>query len=395
MAVLLGCSLATLTGCKDDDDDNPPTTTTLAEAKKGAVGTYGRIAFAAYSDALSAAQALDAKARDFVAAPTEPQFAELKRLWLAARAPYSQTEATRFYADSPVEAYEGEVNSWPMDENFVDYVFDAAGGVVTSGLINDPATYPVINTALIQTQNQNPDEKNVTAGYHAIEFLLWGQDRSATGPGERPWTDYVTGAGGTALNQARRGEYLLVCTGLLVSQLQAVAADWAPGNAANFRARFEAMPADSALSRIFLGLGSLSDGELASERIEPAYVLKAQEQEHSCFSDNTDEDIRLNQVGIENMLLGRYRRPDGTEISGPSLLAAIRAADGGRADAQLGATTLASTTTAAIANPFDQEFLGPDSAPGRVRLKAAIDALRAQATRLVASASSLGISLNL
>src|SRR3546814_14365009 len=56
-------------------------------------------------------------------------------------------------------------------------------------------------------------EANVATGYHAIEFLLWGQDLNGTGPGagERPWTDYSRAAC-THGNCDRRAAYLRTAT---------------------------------------------------------------------------------------------------------------------------------------------------------------------------------------
>ncbi len=54
------------------------------------------------------------------------------------------------------------------------------------------------------------------------------------------------------------------------------------------------------------GLGSLSGGELFGERLTVAYETRSQENEHSCFSDNTHEDLRFDTVGIQNVCLGRY-----------------------------------------------------------------------------------------
>ena len=64
-------------------------------------------------------------------------------------------------------------------------------------------------------------EANVATGYHAIEFLLWGQDLNGTGPGagKRPATDYRR-ANCTGGNCDRRAAYLKAATDLLVSDLE-------------------------------------------------------------------------------------------------------------------------------------------------------------------------------
>ncbi len=76
-------------------------------------------------------------------------------------------------------------------------------------------------------------EANVATGYHAIEFLLWGQDLNGTGPGagNRPASDYDL-KNCTHGHCDRRAQYLSAATDLLVDDLAWMAAQWAPGGAA-------------------------------------------------------------------------------------------------------------------------------------------------------------------
>jgi putative iron-regulated protein len=98
-----------------------------------------------------------------------------------------------------------------MDESYVDSVEGAEG----AGLINDRSF--AITKASITDQNERGGEENIATGYHAIEFLLWGQDKSETGPGNRAYTDFVDGK---AANADRRRLYLkTVVTELLVDDL--------------------------------------------------------------------------------------------------------------------------------------------------------------------------------
>ena len=70
-------------------------------------------------------------------------------------------------------------------------------------IINVTGEYPTINAELIISLNEEGGEENVTTGWHAIEFLLWGQDLNDDGLGDRPVTDYAT-----ADNADRGGQYL-------------------------------------------------------------------------------------------------------------------------------------------------------------------------------------------
>src|SRR5262249_17692877 len=159
--------------------------------------------------------------------------------------------------------------------------------------------------------NEKGGEKNITTGFHAIEFLLWGQDLNDEGPGNRSYLDYVEGKGPHA---ARRREYLRVVSHLLVQDLETVLKEWSPAASTNYRQRFLAMPVDDALADVLKGIGILSGSELAGERLTVPYETKDQEDEHSCFSDNTTADLLYDVIGIQNVFLGRYTRLNGEEI---------------------------------------------------------------------------------
>ncbi len=159
-------------------------------------------------------------------------------------------------------------------------------------------------------------EANVTTGYHAIEFLLWGQDLNGTGrSGQPPYTDYDT-KNCTGGNCDRRADYLKAASTLLVSDLKEMAANWAPDGEAT--KNVEADP-KKGLSAILTGMGSLSYGELAGERMKLGLLLHDPEEEHDCFSDNTYNSHLNDAIGIASAYTGEYTRADGTKMSGPSL----------------------------------------------------------------------------
>lgn len=331
-------------GCKKDDE-----TETL---RKAALENYTSIVLAAYEDSYAAAQILRNEIYTFVDNPTADGLANCKQAWLTARTPYGQTEAFRFYggpiddADGP----EGLINAWPMDENFIDYVDGNAG----AGLINNPATYPEITKEALAELNESISEESIFTGYHAIEFLLWGQDLSTSGPGTRPYTDYLTN-GGTAANQARRGQYLKVVADLLLENLASVLDEWKAGGA--YRKQFLETDTKVAMGYIFTSLGEMSKGELSGERMFVAIDTKDQENEHSCFSDNTTNDILLNFKGLQNVYFGKYQRTDGTTIQGTSIAELAQTADASKAAAAETAFTDAAAKLAVIPSPFDQAIL--------------------------------------
>ena len=348
-----------------------------AATPEAVLNQYAAIVHASYEDAYASASALRAALAAFVQAPSPETFQAAKAAWKAARIPYGQTEAYRFYA-GPIDGDdgpEGMLNAWPLDESYIDYV----EGDPTAGIINNPEI--PITADRLRALNEEGGETNVSTGFHAIEFLLWGQDQSEDGPGKRPYTDYVTSP-----SAARRGQYLLTVAEMLTQDLNRMVAAWAPDNAQNYRAAFlQANPAES-LRKILSGIGVLSRGELAGERMAVALSTRDQEDEHSCFSDNTHVDIAQNAQGIRNVYEGRYVRADGAVIDGPGIGDIISPELNASMTRRLDATAKAVN---AIAPPFDREIV---TEAGRQRVGAAIEALRAQANLIVDIAKSLGIA---
>ena len=345
---------------------------------------YGELVYHNYSDTYQAAKVMQQAIDQFLTRPTQAGLEQARASWRHAREYYGQTEAFRFYG-GPVDSEngpEGRMNAWPMDESYVDYI----KGKRSSGLINNPKFQ--INRSNLIDQNERGGEENVATGWHAIEFLLWGQDMSDTGAGDRPYTDYVDGK---APNADRRAKYLREVTALLVDDLKRLTAAWAPNRSVNYRATFEKEGQES-IRKILVGLGSLSRGELAGERLEVALFSQDQEDEHSCFSDNTHRDAVTNAQGILNVWTGTYKQANGVVLKVPSL-------------AELVASTspeVASKTTAQIQNsvkaaeaiqaPFDREIIGGANAPGPQRIKATVASLVEQSTLLVESANAIGIT---
>ena len=236
-----------------------------------------------------------------LAAPSAASQQAAKDAWKAARVPYLQSEAYRF-GNPIVDDWEGRVNSWPLDEGLIDYVAPSYGTesaenkYYVANVIANPALTSggktldasTIDAKLLRSLQEVDDvEANVATGYHAIEFLLWGQDLHGTGPGagERPWTDYAQGDPCTGGHCDRRRAYLKTATDLLVSDLDEMVGNWDAGGAA--REAVMADPPKHGLTAIMLGLGSLSYGELAGERMKLGLMLHDPEEEQDCFSDNT------------------------------------------------------------------------------------------------------------
>ncbi len=382
----------------------------LAADPPGVVGHYADIAAAKYADSLTTARALLGAVDALIAAPSDETLAAAKTAWLAARVPYQQTEVYRF-GNPIVDDWEGRVNAWPLDEGLIDYVAAGQGvneenllaalNVVAmpkftlSGTEIDATT---ITPELIADTLHEADgiEANVASGYHAIEFMLWGQDLNGTGPGagSRPFTDYLQAADCTGGNCDRRAAYLRAATELLVSDLQFMAAAWATGG--DGRAAVTADPRAGLLA-ILTGMGSLSYGEQAGERMKLGLMLNDPEEEHDCFSDNTHNSHFYVGVGIRNVYLGQYTRVDGSVMSGPSLSELLASADPG-VDAQLRAELDASVTelqdikSAAEGGFAYDQMLEAGNKDGEALIMGAVDALVTQTASIERAVGVLGLS---
>ncbi len=372
---------------------------------KAVVATYSDLALAGYEDSLASARTLRKAVDALIAKPSAETLAAARAAWLAARVPYQQTEAYRF--DNPiVDDWEGRVNAWPLDEGLIDYV-DASYGTE-----NDENAYYAVNVIAnskisvggktVDVSKITPEllsevlheadgnEANVATGYHAIEFLLWGQDLNGTGPapadrkgtpqerhsGNRPHTDFDTKQC-TGGHCERRVEFLKAVTDLLVSDLEEMVGNWKKDGAA--RKAVEEDP-KAGLIAMLTGLGSLSYGELAGERMKLGLMLHDPEEEHDCFSDNTHNSHYYDQIGIRNVYLGAYTRIDGKTVSGASLSDLVRAKDpklDAEVRAKLDATVAAMQamkTRAETVETYDQ-MIADGNKEGNAVVQAAIDRL--------------------
>lgn len=373
--------LPLLLACGDSSDDSAPTPD--ADLTADLATDYGVLVYAAYSDSVSAAEDLDAAIQALVDDPSDATLAAARAAWLDAREPYLTTEAFRFY-DGPVDDIEGQINAWPLDENFIDYV----DGNPDAGIINDPSVE--LTKANLLGENENGGEKNIATGFHAIEFLLWGQDMADDGPGDRPVSDYVDGESD---NADRRRTYLKIISEQLVDDLTTIQGAWTPDED-NYRAELEASSAKEVMRRVLTGLTVLSGFETGGERLQAALDSSDQEDEHSCFSDNTHRDMIQDVVGIQSVYLGRYKRLDGSMIEGTSVYDVIAKTDAALADEIKAQIAQSLKLAKELETPFDQEILRSNT-EGRARVEALIVSLQDQADMLEDVFGLYGLSVSI
>lgn len=371
---------------------------------------YADIAHAGYEDSLSTAQTLRDAIAALVAGPSVETLAAARGAWLAARVPYQQTEVYRF-GNKAVDDWEGKVNAWPLDEGLIDYVDRGAYGetseenrlyaanVVANAKLTvagKPVDATQISKRLLADTLHEAEEveANVATGYHAIEFLLWGQDLNGTGPGagNRPHTDFDAN-NCTGGNCDRRVAYLLAATDLLIDDLRDIVKAWAPGGDAR---KAVVGAGENGLIAIVTGMGSLSYGELAGERMKLGLLLHDPEEEHDCFSDNTHNSHYYDAKGIRNVYFGRYNRTDGRVVQGASLADLLKAKSPklhtemvAKLDGTMAAMT-ALVQAAEDGEAYDQ-MLGEGNEQGNARVQRAIDALVAQTKTIEKAVSVLGL----
>ena len=343
--MITGLSLAAILALSGCTANNP--STAKVQSEPSLLEAYANIANDNYKDALNDAKLLQIAIDKFTANPTEDTLANAKAAWLISRESYGLTEAFRL-SNGPIDAeegwvadtygaLEGQINAWPLDENMIDYTIDAKGAKTSGNIIDTKGTFnpggegsssvDVTNITVdaITALNENGGEANVATGYHAVEFLLWGQDqdysnfvkdsitKGALTAGQRPLTDFTTDK-----DAPRRLAYLKASAQKIVDDLKVISDAWKTGDMTNYRAAILGINSDSskniaqneALKQIFAGMGVFIKSELANERIAVAVLTPSEEDEHSCFSDNTHRDIVTNYQGFKNLLMGTYKGVD-------------------------------------------------------------------------------------
>ena len=348
--------------------------------------TYGEVVYRTYGDAYRTALAMQRAVERLIAKPDDAALAAARQAWLASRPSYGRSEAFRFYG-GPIDGgkqddfglapagIEGLLNAWPLNEAFIDYV----NGNPDAGIIQ--SALPITRATLV-SKNARDDEADVTTGYHAIEFLLWGQDTNPDGPGDRQVTDFV--GDGPA---ERRRTYLKLSTDLLVENLKTLLDAWAPCQQ-NYRALLRRMKPSTAVRNILIGMATLSGFELASERLATALDSGSQEDEQSCFSDSTHVDILANAIGVQNAYLGRYGSWHGAGIN--QLVQAANPDLNRYLEQQIRVSV---ALAGQIDRPFDRSLAAPAGSPSRAKLEALVKALQVQTDLLKQAASALGVPI--
>ena len=415
-ALALAVVSASLVACGGDSDNGSSNKLPLASANLTPAMTenYADMAHAMYSDSLERAIELKNAVDVLVAAPDAPKFTAAKDAWLDARVVYQQSEVFRF-DEGLVDDWEGQLNAWPLDEGLIDYV-DAsyegeAGNTfaelnvvgvsdanITTADGTQDTTATIDGDLLRNLQEVGGSEANVATGYHAIEFLLWGQDLNGTaaGAGERAVADYLSAA-----NKERRAAYLQNAVNLLIADLEDMVAQWADNGDRRNELTLQAENDPKAVvSLVLTSLAKLSAGELAGERMNTALEANSTEDEHDCFSDNTHNSHYYNSVGLNNLLNGAYITGDTPVSGGTSIYDVIAASNPEAAAAAKTAMENALKEVNDIKVEADKvdgmkfdQMIGENNADGAAIVQGAIDSLTAAGDAFVEAAKALNITI--
>ena len=378
--------------------------------RSGVIENYADIAQAMYEDSLIEARELDRRIGALLDAPGPDTLSAARTAWINSRVPYMHTEVYRF-GNAIVDDWEGKVNAWPLDEGLIDYVDPGYGTAsdenplyVANVVGNERITFggetldasEITSSLLTKMHEIGGVEANVATGYHAIEFLLWGQDLNGTGAGsgERAWTDFATGSECTNGNCERRRAYLRTVSTMLIDEFEWMSAQWAEGGDAR-QALAEGGP-DAGLAVMLTGLGSLSYGELAGERMQLGLLLHDPEEEHDCFADNTHNSHYYDVMGMVAVYYGGYTRTDGSKVAGPSLSGLVAEVDAvldQEMRARLDATQNAMASLKARAETLEayDQMLGAENPDGNAVVQAAVDRLTEQTRTIERVVAALGL----
>lgn len=385
-------------------------TTIAAPSVEQVTEHYADLAHAVYTDAYTSAIQLREANKALLASPSEASLQAAKQAWLNARVFYQQSEVFRF-GNPIVDDWEGQLNAWPLDEGLIDYVatdyqFELGNPGATANIIASQSL--LVGEENIDLSEITPDllaslnelagsEANVASGYHAIEFLLWGQDLNGTnaGAGERPASDFAKGSACTNGNCERRGEYLMAASELLVDDLAWMSAQWSEQG--DYRSELLAESSEQVLRRMLFGMGSLSLGELAGERMKVALEAASTEDEHDCFSDNTHNSHYYNAKGVANVYFGQFQRASGETFSGPSLHELVQGLDAQQALANQTAFANTEQQLTAMVTSAEQDgvyfdmLIAPDNQQGHELVNGAISALVESTKAIEQTANVLGV----
>jgi putative iron-regulated protein len=346
---------------------------------------YTQLVADTYTAALSDAQTLRTAIGDFLATPDDNTLTRARDAWINGRRSWELTEAFRFY-DGPIDIADNEqgplnrLDGWPVAPAAIDYVEDNP----TAGIVNDMKQALTRATLTGQDKSGHP-----VTGWHAIEFLLWGQEPAgAIGePGDRPVTDYLP----NQPNNDRRRAYLKLTADMLVDDMHYLIESWDPKSRNSYAAAFRLLNQREALGRIMNGAAQLAGQELAINRLAAALDAKDPHRLTSRFSAQSYQDFVFALRGIRNVWTGDF---GGETRPGLSLL--VGRIDPALAQRILHALDHAEESVGMLASPLERATLpAPANSPARQTAERAIADLKRFASLIRDAGAKMGVAVYL
>ena len=237
-----------------------------------------------------------------------------KQAWLNAHSAYELTTLHRYYATQLMGEQDSlalmqlqyQINHWPIVPGYIDYV----DGYPDSGIVHD------INVNLdadsLREQHGSFDVSEVTLGFHAIEFLLWGYDADSVA---RPATDFdavleltpkeiESGYTLEQLSNNRRRLFLTVVADTLVKDFLAVQSLWL-AEKPSISQRIESISGTELIVILADSMSAMLTQELLQRSLYPMLNGDFVESVQSPYSRSTQNAVSSQLSGLERLLLER------------------------------------------------------------------------------------------
>ncbi len=350
---------------------------------KAEIQGYAQLAADTYAATLIAAQRLQTAVDAFLATPDDDTLTRARDAWINGRRSWELTEAFRFY-DGPIDIADNELgplnrlDGWPVDPAAIDYVEDNP----TAGIVNDMKQALTRATLVSQDRAGHP-----VTGWHAIEFLLWGQEPpGSTGEaGDRAVTDYLP----NQPNNDRRRAYLKLTADMLVDDMHYLVESWDPKSRNSYAAAFRLLNQREALGRIMNGIAQLTGQEMATNRLANALDAKDPHRLTSRFSAQSYQDFVFALRGVRDVWTGDFGGD-----SRPGVGALVGRIDPALAQKILHALDHAEESIADLESPLERETLpAPANSPARQTAERAIADLKRFASLIRDAGTKMGVAV--
>ncbi|MGH1470492.1 MAG: imelysin family protein [Cellvibrionaceae bacterium] len=240
--------------------------------------------------------------QQFLTEATEENFKKAKGDWITSHAnmqafaPYLAIQQSNPGLFSFLKHFQISIDTQPIQPGFLDYFSEYSH----SGIVNDIAL--PLTTNNLRRQHGITDNSDVSIGFHAIEYILWGE------VGNRPLSDFIDqntlsdtqqkeGLSVIDLPNNRRRTLLQLQTSLLVDDISALESFWNDQQGL-FRTTYFSLPAESrhqliksgAILRLKKEFDSLNN-LLDTEEKTAAHLNPDNHEFHNQFALKNTKDI--------------------------------------------------------------------------------------------------------